>query len=171
MPFRSSKVQSRIMEADSRPSLSISFLDLPSPFHASHLNPYSPHNSPSTNLSSPPDTSNQSPRYTGIYDRPNTHGISNNLSSSTSSWWPIGNAFKHNYNKLDEANDEGLLTQSHGVEVDIIEDAMLQRTLRRRLFWELIALGGLLVFLLGIIVLCIRGTGGMRMDGRILARD
>jgi len=65
------------------------------------------------------------------------------------------------------------LAQSHSVGSDIIEDAALQRTLRRRLVWEFLALGGLLIFLVGVIVLCVRGGSGdgMRMTDKILARE
>src|SRR4051794_4565912 len=100
MPFRSSKIQSRIMEADSRPSLSISFLDLPSPFHASHSTPYSPQTSPLSTHSS--SNTQISPH-------------ANNLPSSTSSWWPIHtrNKSRNRHLKVEEV-DEGLLSQSHG---------------------------------------------------------
>jgi hypothetical protein len=156
------------MEADSRPSLSISFLDLPSPFHASHPNPYSPQTSPLSTRSSHPYPLNHDHDYAHAQSHGQAHSRANNLPSSTSSWWPISNS-KHRHHKLDEV-DEGLLAQSHGVGVDIIEDAALQRTLRKRLIWELLALGGLLALLVGVVVLCVKGGGGMRMTDKIRAR-
>ncbi|KAL2070650.1 hypothetical protein VTL71DRAFT_13676 [Oculimacula yallundae] len=141
------------MESDSHPSLSLSFLTLPSFFHASHSAKDSPATSP---LSLP------------------NHTHTDNLPSSTSSWWPIRSTSSNRYRKVEEI-DEGLLSQSHdsngtSAECGVMEDAVLARQLRRRMVWELVALGGLLVFLVATVVFCLRG-GGMRMAGTILARD
>lgn len=162
------------MEADSRPSLSISFLNLPSPFHSSDQSPCSPQTSPLSTRSSHPDPLNQGHIYTDHQFHSHGHALThaNNLPSSASSWWPLGNSSKHRHHKVDEV-DEGLLAQSHSVGSDTIEDAALQRTLRRRLVWEFLALGAVLLFLVGIIVLCVRGGSGdgMWVTDKILARD
>lgn len=52
-----------------------------------------------------------------------------------------------------------------------MEDAELQRRLRRRMVWELVALGGLLAFLVGVVVFCLSGAdGGGKMASRVWAR-
>ncbi|KAH9212429.1 hypothetical protein DL95DRAFT_178214 [Leptodontidium sp. 2 PMI_412] len=151
MPFRSSRIQSRIMEADSRSSFSISFLNLPSPFHASHSNIYSPQTSP---LSTQSHTATQ------------TYPLTNDLPSSTSSWWPI--RVRNRHHKLEEV-DEGLLSQGFGD--DVMENAVLERNQRKRMVWELLALAGLLAFLVGVAILCMKSGGGMKIADKILAKN
>lgn len=159
------------MEADSRPSLSISFLNLPSPFHASHQSPYSPQTSPFSTRTFHVDTPNHNHICADVHDHApiHSHSHTNNLPSSTSSWWPLNNTSKHRHHKTDEV-DEAILAQPHGGGGDIIENAALQRTLQRGLVWELLALGGLIAFLVGFVVLCLKGGGEIKMTDNIFAR-
>ncbi|XMA17680.1 hypothetical protein WAI453_010471 [Rhynchosporium graminicola] len=137
------------MEPESRPP-SFSFLNIPSIFTPSN----SSFKRNSQALSSPSI---------------NNHKSTTNLLSSTSSWWPLRSASTNRYRKVVEEADEGLLSQSQASVSGIMDNIVVARNARRRMVWEMLALGALLAFLVGVVVLCMRG-GQMRMADRILAR-
>ncbi|KAI9052786.1 hypothetical protein LZ554_003059 [Drepanopeziza brunnea f. sp. 'monogermtubi'] len=197
MPFRSSKIQSRIMEsaepADSRPSLDITFLNLPSPFHGSY-SPKSPTSSssfsaPSSATSSTKTTNKKPPHQTTqksyfqlqIQDpaQPQPQTSTENFPGSSKPWWsPIPRSPGTPKAKLsqrrrldaihtdDAETEDGLLAgmRFHEAGSGLMENHVLEKRLRRRLLIEVVALFTLLVFLLGVVVLCVRSGVGMQMD-------
>ncbi|PBP17463.1 hypothetical protein BUE80_DR011758 [Diplocarpon rosae] len=174
MPFRASKVQSKIMEpADSRPCFGLTFLNFPLSFHAPRHAPFSPLASPLSPSSHQPSTNTGTPSPTCTQKL--SHNA-NSLLSSTSHSRPLSvsvissslanlNHRKH----LDAIHevDEGLPSPEPGMAMELYEHHVLERRVRRRLLIELTALFTLLVFLLGIVVLCVQGGNGMEADGRL----
>ncbi|KAJ5042109.1 uncharacterized protein L3040_004667 [Drepanopeziza brunnea f. sp. 'multigermtubi'] len=182
--------------ADSRPSLDISFLNLPSPFHGS----YSPKSPTSSSSFSPPSATSstkttkkplhltqksyfqsqiQDPAQSQLQPQTSTK----NFSGSSKPWWStiprIPGTPKANLSQRrrldaihadDAETEDGLLAgmRFHEAGSGLMENHVLEKRLRRRLMVEVVALFTLLVFLLGVVVLCVRSGVGMKMDdGRL----
>jgi hypothetical protein len=122
------------MESESTrhfPTLDISFLNLPSPFHSSFP---SPALVPSFNPS--PSTSNN---------------------TRSRAWWKILSPIKENFDGDDEMVEDGLsLMMRREVERE-------KKIAKKKLVWEMVALGGVAMFLVGLVVVCSSGAGGEGM--------
>ncbi|KAI6712827.1 hypothetical protein JHW43_004644 [Diplocarpon mali] len=157
--------------AESRPCLGLTFLNFSSPLQASRHAPFSPLASPLSPSSHDADTniSKLSPICTGT-----SFHDTKNLSSSTALLRPVSVpvpspplAKRDHRQHLDAIHevDEDLLPPEKGMAMELYEHHVLERRLRRRLMIELAALFTLLVFLLGVVVLCVQGGDGMEADG------
>ncbi|PBP27489.1 hypothetical protein BUE80_DR001788 [Diplocarpon rosae] len=166
MPFRSSKVQSKIMEpADSRPCFGLTFPKFPLSFLAPRHAAFSPLASPLSTSSHQPSTISGTPS-PNCSKKPSHNAKS--LPSSTSHLRPLSVSVssplanlnhRKNLDAIHEV-DEGLLSPEPGMAMELYEHHVLERRMRRRLLIELAALFMLLVFLLGIVVLCVQGGNG-----------
>jgi hypothetical protein len=121
------------MESESTrhfPTLDISFLNLPSPFHPSFP---SPALVPSFNPS--PSTSNN---------------------TRSRAWWKILSPIKENFDGDDEMVEDGLSLMMR-------REVEREKKIAKKLVWEMVALGGVAMFLVGLVVVCSSGAGGEGM--------
>jgi hypothetical protein len=122
------------------PTLDISFLNLPSPFHSSFP---SPALVPSFNPS--PTTSNP-----------------NNTRSRSRAWWKILSPISEE--RKDGARDNEMVED--GLSLMMRREVEREKIIaRKKLGWEMVALGGVAFFLVGLVVVCSSGGAGGGGEG------